>query len=70
MTAQAWISRFPPNCGRTCSAGASARRGAGVAGTALCAGGHLSCSPFQFYRSYLWSYLFVAGPGVSVRWHG
>jgi hypothetical protein len=33
---------------------------AGVVGAALCVVG-LFVSPFQFYRSYLWPYLFVVG---------
>ena len=41
---------------------------AGGAGAALCFLGLLS-SPFQFYRSYLWSYLFVVGVSVgSLAW--
>ena len=37
---------------------------AGLAGAALCLVG-LFVSPFQFYRSYLWSYLFVVGASVG-----
>ena len=37
---------------------------AGVAGAALCAAGFFF-SPTQFYRSYLWSYLFVVGLSVG-----
>ena len=33
---------------------------AGIAGAVLCAIGFF-ISPFQFYRSYLWSYLFIVG---------
>ena len=41
---------------------------AGGAGAALCFLGFLS-SPFQFYRSYLWSYIFVVGVSVgSLAW--
>jgi len=41
---------------------------AGVVGAALCFVGLLS-SPFEFYRSYLWSYLFVVGVSVgSLAW--
>ena len=38
---------------------------AGGAGTALCFLGFLS-SPFQFYRSYLWSYMFIVGVSVGL----
>jgi hypothetical protein len=37
---------------------------AGGAGAALCFLGFLS-SPFQFYRSYLWSYIFIVGVAVG-----
>lgn len=37
---------------------------AGIAGAALCAVGFF-LSPFQFYRSYLWPYLFVVGLSVG-----
>ena len=41
---------------------------AGIAGAVLCAIG-LFISPFQFYRSYLWSYLFIVGLSVgSLAW--
>jgi hypothetical protein len=41
---------------------------AGVIGAALCAVGFFQ-SPTQFYRSYLWSYLFVVGLSVgSLTW--
>ena len=41
---------------------------AGIAGAALCAIGFF-ISPFQFYRSYLWSYLFIVGLSVgSLAW--
>jgi hypothetical protein len=41
---------------------------AGIAGAVLCAIG-LFLSPFQFYRSYLWSYVFIAGVSVgSLAW--
>jgi hypothetical protein len=41
---------------------------AGIAGTVLCAIG-LFTSPFQFYRSYLWFYLFIVGVSVgSLAW--
>ena len=41
---------------------------AGIVGAALCAIG-LFRSPFQFYRSYLWSYLFIVGVSVgSLAW--
>jgi len=40
----------------------------GVLGAVLCAAGFFH-SPTQFYRSYLWSYLFVAGLSVgSLTW--
>ena len=40
----------------------------GIGGAALCFAG-LVQSPFQFYRSYLWSYLFVVGLSVgSLAW--
>ena len=40
----------------------------GVAGAALCLAGFLR-SPFQFYRSYLWSYLIVVGLSLgSMAW--
>ena len=37
---------------------------AGIAGAVLCAIG-LFTSPFQFYRSYLWAYLFIVGVSVG-----
>jgi hypothetical protein len=41
---------------------------AGLIGAALCMVG-LLVSPFQFYRSYLWSYLFVVGASAgSMAW--
>ena len=41
---------------------------AGIAGAVLCAIGFF-ISPFQFYRSYLWSYLFIVGVSVgSLAW--
>ena len=41
---------------------------AGIAGTVLCAIGFF-VSPFQFYRSYLWSYVFYVGVTVgSLAW--
>jgi hypothetical protein len=41
---------------------------AGIAGAVLCAIGLFS-SPFQFYRSYLWAYLFIVGVSVgSLAW--
>ena len=41
---------------------------AGIAGTVLCAVGFFA-SPFQFYRSYLWAYLYVVGLSVgSLAW--
>ncbi len=41
---------------------------AGLAGAALCAAGFFA-SPFQFYRSYLWSYVFYVGVAVgSLAW--
>ncbi len=41
---------------------------AGVAGTVLCLIGFL-VSPFQFYRSYLWAYVFYVGLAVgSMAW--
>ena len=41
---------------------------AGIAGAVLCAIGFF-ISPFQFYRSYLWSYLFIVGLSVgSLAW--
>jgi len=44
----------------------------GVAGAVLCAAGFLAspvAGKFQFYRSYLWSYLFVVGLSVgSLAW--
>ena len=41
---------------------------AGGAGTALCFLGFL-VSPFQFFRSYLWSYMFIVGLSVgSLAW--
>jgi len=41
---------------------------AGIAGAVLCAIG-LFTSPFQFYRSYLWFYLFIVGVSVgSLAW--
>jgi hypothetical protein len=41
---------------------------AGLLGAALCAVG-LVVSPFQFYRSYLWSYLFVVSASLgSMSW--
>src|ERR1017187_6113523 len=40
----------------------------GIAGAGLCAIGFFT-SPFQFYRSYLWSYLFIVGVSVgSLAW--
>jgi hypothetical protein len=40
----------------------------GIAGTVLCAVGFFA-SPFQFYRSYLWAYLYVVGLSVgSLAW--
>jgi hypothetical protein len=36
----------------------------GIAGTLFCAVGFFA-SPFQFYRSYLWSYLYVVGLSVG-----
>ena len=40
----------------------------GIAGAVLCAIG-LVISPFQFYRSYLWSYLLIVGVSVgSLAW--
>ncbi|MBZ5618775.1 MAG: hypothetical protein LAQ69_08645 [Acidobacteriia bacterium] len=38
--------------------------GTGIAGTVLCAIG-LIVNPFQFYRSYLWSYVLVVGLSVG-----
>ena len=41
---------------------------AGIAGAVLCAIGFF-ISPFQFYRSYLWSYVFLVGVSVgSLAW--
>jgi hypothetical protein len=41
---------------------------AGIAGAVLCAIGFF-ISPFQFYRSYLWSYVFIVGLSVgSLAW--
>src|SRR5215831_12448599 len=41
---------------------------AGIAGAVLCAIG-LFVDPFQFYRSYLWSYMFLVGLGLgSLAW--
>jgi hypothetical protein len=41
---------------------------AGLAGTALCLAGFF-LSPFQFYRSYLWAYVFYVGLAVgSMAW--
>jgi hypothetical protein len=41
---------------------------AGIAGAVLCAIGFF-VSPFQFYRSYLWSYLLIVGVSVgSLAW--
>ncbi len=41
---------------------------AGIAGAVLCAIGFF-ISPFQFYRSYLWSYVFLVGvSGGSLAW--
>jgi hypothetical protein len=41
---------------------------AGIAGAVLCAIGFFG-SPFQFYRSYLWFYLFIVGVSVgSLAW--
>ena len=41
---------------------------AGVAGAILCGIGLVS-SPIQFYRSYLWSYMFVVGVSAgSLAW--
>ena len=40
----------------------------GVLGAALCLAGFFR-SPTQFYRSYLWSYIFVVGLSVgSLTW--
>src|SRR5271157_108470 len=40
----------------------------GIAGSVLCAIGFF-ISPFQFYRSYLWFYVFIAGVSVgSLAW--
>src|ERR1019366_118872 len=40
----------------------------GIAGAGLCAIGFLT-APFHFYRSYLWSYLFIVGVSVgSLAW--
>src|ERR1035438_9521725 len=42
--------------------------GVGIFGALACGVGFL-ISPFQFYRSYLWSYLFVVGLAVgSLAW--
>ncbi len=42
---------------------------AGVTGAVLTAIGFFAVSPFQFYRSYLWSYVFVIGLSVgSLAW--
>jgi len=42
---------------------------AGIAGAALCAVGFFVSGPFQFYRSYLWSYVFYLGVALgSLAW--
>ena len=48
------------------ASGARARWSSGVAGRLLSAVGFFVVSPFQFYRSYLWSYVFVRGPGPGL----
>ena len=42
---------------------------AGIAGAVLCAIGFFVSGPFQFYRSYLWSYVFYLGVALgSMAW--
>ncbi len=42
---------------------------AGVAGALLCAIGFFAAGPFQFYQSYLWSYVFFVGVSLgSLAW--
>ena len=41
----------------------------GIAGALLCAIGFFVAGPFQFYRSYLWSYVLLVGLSVgSLAW--
>ena len=41
----------------------------GILGALLCASGFFLLGPFQFYRSYLWSYIFFVGVSVgSLAW--
>ena len=42
---------------------------AGVVGTAISAAGFFAAGPTQFYRSYLWSYMFIVGLTIgSLAW--
>ena len=43
--------------------------GVGIAGAVLCAIGFFVAGPFQFYRSYLWSYVLLVGLALgSMAW--
>ena len=64
------ISAFPTNCASDHAAVARrASRLLGVAGLLATVAGLFVVSPNQFYRSYLWSYLFVLGLAIgSLAW--
>ena len=68
MTAQAVDFSVPAELESQLKRGRSRALLIGALGAALCLAG-LIRSPFQFYRSYLWSYLFVVGLSVgSLAW--
>ncbi len=68
MTAQAVDFSIPAELASQLKRGRGRALLIGGLGAALCLAG-LVRSPFQFYRSYLWSYLFVAGLSAgSLAW--
>ena len=61
MTAQALDFNISAELRREIQQWRTRALGAGIAGAILCAIGFFVSGPFQFYRSYLWSYLIVVG---------
>ena len=59
--ARRWISASPRNCGHDLRQWRTRALIAGVAGPLLSAAGFFLVSPDQFFRSYLWSYMFILG---------
>ena len=69
MTAQALDFNISAELRREIQQWRTRALGAGIAGAILCAIGFFVSGPFQFYRSYLWSYVFYVGVSVgSLAW--